>query len=96
MTARNFSTPVPVFVGLGFPYNVENAWQACALLSEWSGSRGPIHAKALVRCREASAGACEQEAARLAFEAFARKTGILAPDALETAAAKVAREWRPA
>jgi hypothetical protein len=93
MTARNFSMPVPIFVGLGFPYDVENAWQACELLTEWSGSRGPAHAMALARCREASAGICEPETARLAFEAFARKAGILAPDALEIAAAEAARDW---
>lgn len=93
MTARNFSTPVSIFVGLGFPYDVENAWQACELLAEWSGSRGPTHAMALARCREASAGVGNPETARLAFEAFARKVGILAPNALETAVAEAAREW---
>jgi hypothetical protein len=93
MTVRNFSTPVSIFVGLGFPYDVENAWQACELLAEWSGSRGPTHAMALARCREASAGVGDAEAARLAFEAFARKACILAPDALEIAAAEAAKDW---
>ena len=93
MTARPFSRPVPIFVGLGFPYDVENAWQACQFLIEWSGSRGPAHAAALARCRSTSAG--EGETARLAFEAFAHKAGILAPEAIETAIADAAKNWLP-
>lgn len=96
MTARPFSRPVSIFVGLGFPYDVENAWQACEVLVEWSGSRGPTHAMALARCRDASAGTGDAETARLAFEAFARKAGILAPEALELAVADAAHEWLPA
>lgn len=93
MTVRNFSTPVPIFVGLGFPYDIGNAWQACEMLAEWSGARGPAHAMASARCREANAGVGDVEAARLALEAFARKAGILAPDALESAAAEAAKDW---
>jgi hypothetical protein len=96
MTASHFSAPVSIFVGLGFPYEVENAWQACVMLMEWAGSRGPAHAMALTRCREASTGAGDLETARLAFEAFAREVCILAPDALDISAANAAKEWLPA
>ena len=96
MTARNFAAPVSVLVGLGFPYDVETPWQACQLLSEWSGSRGPAHSLALTLCRDASIGTGDPEAARLAFETFARKTGILAAEQPASAAAVTARSALPA
>ncbi|WP_292201714.1 hypothetical protein, partial [Mesorhizobium sp.] len=36
------------------------------------------------------------EAARVAFEAFARSRGILAAEAMELAAARAAQEWMAA
>ncbi len=89
---KPFAKPVSIFVGLGFPRDVETVDEAFEILTEWVGSRSPTHEQALSAVRAALAGA-SVPLARLAFEAFTRKTGILAPDAMELAAAKAADEW---
>ena len=77
----SFSHPVNVFVGLGFPYEISSLMEACQVLDEWSGSRTSTYEATSAACRAALAGKTDVEAARLAFEAFARAGGILAPDA---------------
>lgn len=89
---KPFAKPVSIFVGLGFPRDVETVEEAFEILNEWVGSRSPTHEQALAAARTALTEG-NVAVARLAFEAFARKTGILAPDALELAAAKAADEW---
>ena len=89
---KPFTKPVSIFVGLGFPRDVETVDEAFEILTEWVGSRSPAHEQALAATHTALTDG-NVSAARLAFEAFARKTGILAPDALELAAAKAADEW---
>jgi len=93
MVATRFAHPVSIFVGLGFPREVETVEQSFEVLSEWSGSRGPTHSMALAKTRSALRGEDDAATARIAFEAFARKVGILAPEALENAAAKAIEEW---
>jgi hypothetical protein len=91
---QKFLQPVPIFVGLGFPYDVETPLDALRVLDEWAGSRGPAHTMAKAVCRAALAGDADVDAARIAFEAFAKSRGILAPEALEAAAAQyAAEEW---
>lgn len=92
MLTTRFDKPVSVFVGLGFPRDVETVWQAYELLNDWP-HRGPAHAAALDACRAGLNGDVDADTVRGVFEAFARKAGILAPDALELAAADYAREW---
>ena len=92
MTVQPFESPVSVFVGLGYPRQVDNAFEAFELLCEWHGPRGPTHAAALKACRAALDGKVEAETARGVLEAFARATGCLVPDA----AAIVANNPRPA
>ncbi|MGX5841134.1 DUF982 domain-containing protein [Mesorhizobium sp. ArgA1] len=89
-----FSTPVSVFVGLGFPSDISSVAEACSLLDEWTGSRSPAYAATLAVCRSALRGERDIESARVAFETFARSRGILAPDALEMAASRAAERVR--
>lgn len=96
MHAKRFSRPVPVFVGLGFPREIGSVMDACQFLDEWTGSRSPAHAATASVCHAALFGEQEVEAARLAFEAFAGSRGILAPGAIELAAARAAKEWMQA
>ena len=96
MTAKSFIRPVPVFVGLGFPYEVSSVLEAYKFLEEWTGSRSPTYAATLAVCHSALVGDKDVESARVAFEAFARARGILAPDAIELAAARAADEWMTA
>jgi hypothetical protein len=93
MDADRFAQPVSIFIGLGFPHDVESASEAYRVLNEWTGGRGPAHTFALDICRAAMAGQDKPENARLAFEAFARSRGILAPDALVETASRAAEEW---
>ncbi|MBZ9991654.1 DUF982 domain-containing protein [Mesorhizobium sp. BH1-1-5] len=85
MKVRSFSHPVHVFVGLGFPCEISSVAEACQVLDDWSGARTSAHAVSSIVCRSALVGTADVEVARVAFEAFARAQGILAPDALESA-----------
>ncbi|WP_442580219.1 DUF982 domain-containing protein [Mesorhizobium sp. ASY16-5R] len=93
MQGIGFTQPVSIFVGLGFPHDVGTPTEAYRILNEWTGSRGPTHAMALNVCRLAIAGEVDADTARLAFEAFARVRGILAPDAMVEVARRVSDEW---
>lgn len=96
MTAISFTRTVPVFVGLGFPYEVSSVLEAYQFIVEWAGSRSPAYAATLAICQSALVGDNDVESARVAFEAFARSRGILAPEAIELAAARAADEWMTA
>ncbi|PBB90712.1 hypothetical protein CK215_20660 [Mesorhizobium sp. WSM3864] len=96
MPAKRFSQPVAIFVGLGFPRELNTVFEAYQFLDEWTGSRSPTYATTLALCRAAVAGEQDAEAARVAFEAFARSRGILAAEAMELAAARAAQEWMAA
>jgi hypothetical protein len=94
LKSTRFERPVSIFVGLGFPRDVENVLDAYQVLTEWpASSRGPAYERALARCRAALAGEADAESVRSAFEAFARVRGVLAPEALASSAAAAAREW---
>jgi hypothetical protein len=80
-----FEKPVSIFVGLGFPREVESIWDAFVVLNEWP-TRGPAHEAVLNACRAGMNGKFDAETIRDAFEAFAREAGILMPDALERSA----------
>jgi hypothetical protein len=93
MNTNRFAQPVSIFIGLGFPREIETVSEAFQVLNEWDGVRTPTHATALNVCHASCAGEVDVEVARVAFEAFARARGILAPDALATAAKQVVDEW---
>ena len=96
MAMEAFARPVHIFVGLGFPYEVSSVQEAYQVLSEWTGSRSPTYQATLAICQSALLGEKDSEAVRFAFEAFAKSRGILAPDALDLAAARAADEWMTA
>ncbi|RWD50010.1 MAG: DUF982 domain-containing protein [Mesorhizobium sp.] len=93
MVDHSFSKPVSIFVGMGFPLEVRSVLEARQVLDEWSGSRSPAYAAAFAACQSALVGEQDVEAVRVSFEAFARSRGILAPDAMELAAARMAEDW---
>ena len=92
MDTKCFAQPVSIIIGLGFPREIATASEAFRVLNEWNGARSPTHAMALNVCRAASAGEVDVEAGRLAFEAFARTRGMLAPDAAAIAAEQAVDE----
>jgi hypothetical protein len=97
MQARKFDAPVAIFVGLGFPREVETVFDAFKVLNEWPASgRGPDHDAALEACRAALTSSASAALARQSFEAFARGRDILAPDAMAAAARDFARQWMSA
>jgi hypothetical protein len=81
MHSKRFAQPVSIIVGLGFPRQIETVSEAFQVLNEWNGARSSTHAMALKLCRAGSADEVDVEVGRLAFEAFARTRGILAPNA---------------
>jgi hypothetical protein len=93
MYTNRFEQPVSIFIGLGFPREVETPSEAFQVLNEWDGVRSASHATALNACRAACTGEVDVEMARNVFEAFARSRGILAPDALAMAAQQAIDEW---
>lgn len=93
MTDNRFSKSVSIFVGMGFPLGVHSVLEARQVLDEWSGSRSPAYAAALLACQSGLIGEQNVEAVRVSFEAFAKSHGILAPDAIELAATHMAEEW---
>jgi hypothetical protein len=95
MSGSRFSKPVSIFVGLGFPQDIETPSEAFRALTEWHGSRGPSHAMSINVCRTALVDETRVEAARIAFEAFARARGMLAPDAMVETAKHASEEWLP-
>ena len=93
MDRSRFAQPTSIFIGLGFPHEVGTSAEAYRVLNEWTGSRGPTHTMALNVCRQAVADETNVEAARLAFEAFARSRGILASEAMMAASESLSDEW---
>lgn len=93
MTTKRFTRPVSIYIGLGFPRDVETVQEAREVLHEWSGARGPAYTAALLACQSALAGELAIEDARRAFETFASTIGIIAPDALSETAARAAEDW---
>ncbi|MFE0014235.1 DUF982 domain-containing protein [Mesorhizobium sp. NPDC059054] len=93
MTDLRFDNPVSIFMGLGFPRDVENVLEAYDVLLEWNGTRDDDHAAAIASCRDAIARVQPAAEARDAFERFAHNKGILTEEALDRAALTVAQEW---
>jgi hypothetical protein len=81
-----FDRPLSIFVGLGFPRQVQSVVEAYQLLQDWSEARGPAHAAALKACRAAMAGEIDAETARGVVEGFARHRGILVSDVVAAGA----------
>ena len=79
MLAQPFEKPVHVWVGLGFPRQLNTVVDAYQFASEWGGN-SPEQRAALRACKAALAGEVEPETARGVFVAFARSKDILVED----------------
>ncbi|WP_185983035.1 DUF982 domain-containing protein [Aureimonas mangrovi] len=88
MEHNAFEEPVRVFAGLGIPREIKSVFQAYTFLSEMPGHRNdPAHSMARKACLAAMDHRVEAETVRSAFERFARRAGILAPDVGDVIAA---------
>ncbi len=80
MLAQPFLKPIRVWVGLGFPRQLNTVVDAYQFASEWCGN-SPEQRAAIRACKAAIAGEIDTETARGVFTAFARKKDILIEDA---------------
>lgn len=79
MLAQHFEKPVRVWVGLGFPRQLNTVVDAYQLLTSWNGN-SPEQRAALRACKAALCGEVDAETARSVLVAFARKKDILVED----------------
>ncbi|MBL0935194.1 MAG: DUF982 domain-containing protein [Rhizobiaceae bacterium] len=79
MLAKPFEKPVRVWVGLGFPRQLNNVADAYQMLLGWCGN-SPEQKAAIRACKAALAGDVDAETARGVLVAFARKKDILVED----------------
>ena len=79
MLAKSFEKPVRVWVGLGFPRQINTVFDAYQFLLDWCGN-SPEQKAAMRACKAALAGDVDSETARGVFVAFARKKDILVED----------------
>ena len=79
MLAKSFEKPVRVWVGLGFPRQINTVFDAYQFLLDWCGN-SPEQKAAMRACKAALAGDVDPETARGVFVAFARKKDILVED----------------
>ena len=76
MLSKPFETPVRVWVGLGFPRQLNTVVDAYQFALDWCGN-SPEQRAAIRACKAALAGDVDAETARGVFVAFARKKDIL-------------------
>ena len=76
MLARPFEKPIRVWVGLGFPRQLNTVADAYQFVLEWCGN-SPEQRAAMRACKAALVGDVDPETARGVFMAFARKKDIL-------------------
>lgn len=79
MLASAFEKPVRVWVGLGFPRQLNTVVDAYQFVLEWCGN-SPEQKAAIRACKAALSGEVDAETARGVFVAFARKKDILFED----------------
>ena len=79
MLAQPFEKPVRVWVGLGFPRQLNTVVDAYQMLLDWNGN-SPEQRAAIRACKAALAGEVDAETARGVVIAFARKKDILVED----------------
>ncbi|TPI09267.1 DUF982 domain-containing protein [Mesorhizobium sp. B4-1-3] len=80
MLAKPFEKPIHVWVGLGFPRQLNTVADAYQFVIDWCGN-SPEQKAAIRALRAALAGDVDAETARGVFVAFARKKDILIEDA---------------
>jgi hypothetical protein len=79
MLAKPFEKPVRIWVGLGFPRQINTVVDAYQFLLDWCGSSSEQRA-AMRACKAALAGDVDADTARGVFVAFVRKKDILVED----------------
>lgn len=79
MLSQPFETPVWVWVGLGFPRQLNSVVDAYQFALEYCGN-SPEQRAAMRACKAALAGDVDAETARSVFVAFAKKKGLIAED----------------
>lgn len=79
MLAQSFEKPIRVWVGLGFPRQLNTVVDALQFVMEWGGN-SPEQRAAMMACKAALAGDIDAETARGVFAAFAAKKDILVKD----------------
>ncbi|WP_163264715.1 DUF982 domain-containing protein [Chelativorans alearense] len=93
MTAYKFDQPISVFLGLGFPRDVNSVLDAYDLLLEWNGIPDLDYHAAVDICSKALSGERTVQEAQEAFRRFANNRGILSERVLERTAKNVAQDW---
>lgn len=76
MLAKHFEKPLRVFVGLGFPRQLNTVVDAYQFVLDWGGN-SPEQRAAVRACKAALAGDVDAETARGVVAAFARRMDIL-------------------
>ena len=79
MLSQPFEKPVRVWVGLGFPRQLNTIADAYQFAVDWCGN-SPEQKAAIRACKAALVGDVDVETARGVFVAFARKKDILLED----------------
>ena len=79
MFSKPFEKPIRVWVGLGFPRQLNTVVDAYQFAVDWCGN-GPEQKAAIRACKAALTGEIDVETARGIFIAFARKKDILVDD----------------
>lgn len=79
MLSKPFGHPIRVWVGMGFPRQLNTVADACQFASEWCGN-SPEQKAAIRACKAALVGDIDAETARGIFAAFARRKDILIED----------------
>lgn len=79
MLSKPFENPIRVWVGMGFPRQLNTVVDAYQFATDWCGN-SPEQKAAIRACRAALVGDIDAETARGIFAAFARKKDILVED----------------
>ena len=81
MLSQPFEKPVRVWVGLGFPRQLNSVVDAYQFVTDWCGN-SPEQKAAIRACKAALAGEIDAETARGIFVQFAKRKDILVDDGM--------------
>lgn len=79
MLSKPFENPIRVWVGMGFPRQLNTVVDAYQFATDWCGN-SPEQKAAIRACKAALVGDIDAETARGIFAAFARRKDILIED----------------
>lgn len=79
MVSKPFEKPIRVWVGLGFPRQLNTVVDAYQFAADYCGN-SPEQKAAIRACKAALVGDIDAETACGVFEAFARKKGLIVDD----------------